>query len=71
MISIVDSDVKLDQNTFVPQLHVHFTVDLTVVSDGIDRPEDDLASIIGNEVIRQARVWYAMTRTEEAWNAVV
>lgn len=71
MITIVDSDVKFDPNTFTPQLHVHFTVDLVVVGEGIDKPEDDLAGIIGNEVIRQARVWYSLTRTEGEWHAVV
>lgn len=71
MITIESTDVRMDPNTFTPQLHVHFIVDLEVARDGIDQPEHDMASHIGNEVIRQARMWHAMTRSEEMAHAVV
>lgn len=71
MITIESTEVRMDPNTFSPQLHVHFIVDLEVARDGIDQPEHDMASHIGNEVIRQARMWHAMTRSEETAYAVV
>lgn len=71
MITIESTELRYDQTTFTPRLHVQFAVDLTVVREGIDQPEHDLATIIGNEVIRQARMWHAMTRSEETVHEVV
>lgn len=71
MITIESTELSMEPNTFTPQLHVHFVVDLEVVRDGIDQPEHDMASHIGNEVIRQARMWHAMTKSGEIPYAVV
>lgn len=62
MLTIESAEVKLDQYTFIPYLHVNFCVDLTIVEKAmLDNPQHILAETIGNEVIRQTSVWLALT----------
>jgi hypothetical protein len=70
MLTIESAEVKFDPRDFVPRMHVSFVIDLDVVRDGLDRTEDDLAAIIGSEVINQARLWAALTRSEDGWELV-
>lgn len=70
MLTIESAEVKFDPLDFVPRMHVSFVIDLNVVRDGLDRTEDDLAAIIGSEVINQAKMWAALTRSEDSWGLV-
>lgn len=64
MLLIKSADIKLDPETFTPWFHVHFAIDLYYVRNGIDAPEHDIATIIGNEIISQAKIWEALTRQD-------
>lgn len=67
MLAIESAEVKFDPLDFTPRMHVSFVIDLSVVRDGLDRAEDDLAAIIGTEVINQAKLWEALTKSEDSY----
>jgi len=65
MLSIDSVEVKTDPRTFTPHMHVSFVLNMEAVRGRLDRPEDDLALIIGQEVLNQTKLWHALRNSNE------